>query len=342
VRAHLEKGRPVLALLAVDRRRFHYVVVVGWAARRVIVHDPARASFRVLREDEFLAAWAGTDYWSLLVLPAAGEAKEPDGGRVPTAPTVDESPDACSPLVSQALRLAKDGDLPGAESLLTAARESCPESSAPVRELAGVRLLQSRTADSALLAEQAVALDPGNLYAWRLLATGRFLLDDRDGALRAWNHVGEPRIDLARLEGLRRLSQDTVTDAIELPPRGLLTEPALGRARRRLGELPALSGSRIGYRPLPGGQAEVEVAVLERPFCSEAISTPSAAPPGRRSTGSCRYPSPTRAAGVRCGRWASDFGKSGRASSFPWPFRASELFQVFRGSRPSGMSNLTS
>jgi len=43
VQSHLDSGRPVVALIQDRPGRFHYVVIVGWSAGRVVVHDPARA-----------------------------------------------------------------------------------------------------------------------------------------------------------------------------------------------------------------------------------------------------------------------------------------------------------
>ncbi len=50
VRANLNARQPVVALVQDRPGRFHYVVIVGWSAGRVIVHDPARTPFRILDE----------------------------------------------------------------------------------------------------------------------------------------------------------------------------------------------------------------------------------------------------------------------------------------------------
>jgi len=48
VRQHLDRGRPLIALIEDHPGTYHYVVIVGWTGEQVIVHDPARAPFRVL------------------------------------------------------------------------------------------------------------------------------------------------------------------------------------------------------------------------------------------------------------------------------------------------------
>jgi hypothetical protein len=88
--------------------------------------------------------------------------------------------------------------------------------------------------------------------------------DDVEGALGAWNHVGEPQIDLIRVEGLDRTRFASVQGLLALQPSSALTAPALRRAGRRLAMLPAASATRVGYRPLPGGRAEIDAAIVER------------------------------------------------------------------------------
>jgi hypothetical protein len=44
-----------------------------------------------------------------------------------------------------------------------------------------------------------------------------------------------------------------------------LTVTGLQRARRRLAMLPVASATRVGYRPVPGGLAEIDAAIVERP-----------------------------------------------------------------------------
>ena len=64
---HLAKGRPLIALIAVGRNAYHYVVVVGATADGVIVHDPAVAPFQMMGWDRFDAAWQKAQRWMLLV-----------------------------------------------------------------------------------------------------------------------------------------------------------------------------------------------------------------------------------------------------------------------------------
>src|SRR5690606_34268163 len=107
------------------------------------------------------------------------------------------------------------------------------------RELAGVRLLQRRWDDVAELARAALEAQPGDPQALRLLATARFVRDDRMGALAAWNAVGEPRVDLIRIDGLTRTRTRLAKQLIGVTPGEVLRPPDLLRASSRLAELPS-------------------------------------------------------------------------------------------------------
>lgn len=263
----LEQGRPVLALLQVGADAYHYVVLVAWANGWVVYHDPKLRPFQAVREERFEAAWSGSDGWALLVLPP-----QPGGGPATLDPPRDPSPvapplpdEAGARMAQGALRFQR-GDRPGAEREFGAARALCPTCSAPLLELAGLRFHAGDWAGAARLAELALELDPGDAYAWRLLAGSRFLDDDVEAALDAWNQLSEPRHDLTRIDGLSRTRYSVVATQLQLQPGALVTPESFGRARRRLAELPAQDGFRLGLRPLPGGVAQVDVALVERPL----------------------------------------------------------------------------
>jgi hypothetical protein len=272
----LSRGRPLIALIEVGPARYHYVVIVAWGRRQVLLHDPALAPFRVMPRSDLLAAWNATGNWTLLILPSAEgpeeappPAREPVGGHDPE--------DRCAGLVRQGVERAHADDLGGAEARLLAATALCPESGPSFRELAGVRFRQERWAEAATLARRATRLEPESALSWRLLGTSRFLADDTVGALRAWNYLEEPRVDLLRVDGLGRTRYDVVAARLHLLPEAVLTPESLRRARRRLGDVPALSRSRLSYRPLPGGRVRVDAAVVERPVFGTGFGALAAA-----------------------------------------------------------------
>src|SRR4051812_35885378 len=76
VERSLEARRPLIALIEDRPGRFHYVVIVSWAAGKVIVHDPARRPFQVHDTAAFLRAWSRSDHWTLLALPPPASARK--------------------------------------------------------------------------------------------------------------------------------------------------------------------------------------------------------------------------------------------------------------------------
>ena len=276
VRSHLAAGRPVVALIQDRPGRFHYVVVVGWSSGRVIVHDPARAPFRILEEKPFIDAWSQSDHW-ILVTTAPAAPPAGDGAAVPAAsPSAAVATDGhsvmsraatpCAPMVDEGVRLSGTGDLEAARRLLEVAAAACPDSPAPWREMAGIHALKEEWRGAADNARHALANDPADPLASRILATALFVSEDPDAALTAWNNVGEPAIDLVNVTGLERTRYPVVARQMALRPRELLTRATLDAGRRRLAELPAAQTTRVTYRPGENGRAEVDAVVLERPM----------------------------------------------------------------------------
>ena len=265
MRDHVDHGRPIVALIEVRPGRYHYVVVVAWTGEQVIAHDPARAAFRVMPRIEFERAWAAAGRWALLILPPTRAAEPPTSpSRHPMGGAVAGT-DTCDPFIRESVELARNGEIPAAETGLLAATTLCPDNAAAWRELAGVRFLQSRWADATTFAGRAARLDPGDEPGWELLATSRFLNNEPGAALDAWNRIGRPSVDVVRIEGLRRTRHPVVAGLIDLSPRMVLTAEQYDRAARRLNELPSGDLGSLRYRPVSGGLAEIEAVVLERP-----------------------------------------------------------------------------
>ena len=263
VRARLAAGQPVIALIEDRPGFFHFVVVVAWTNGRVIHHDPARAPFRVTNEETFVEAWAKSNRWTMLLLPPAGELPSSTPlaagvhGAEPTTP--------CDALVANGVEAGKGGDRRQALEILASAAALCPDSSAALREAAGVHALEENWREARRLARLAVARDPDDAHAWRILATAAYLDNDDEEALRAWNAAGEPTLDLVSIQGLDRTRHAVVSDLLGLETGTVLTRARLEAARLRLRELPSADAARVNYRPLGGGLANVEAVVLERP-----------------------------------------------------------------------------
>lgn len=256
IAGELARGRPVIALVEDRPGTYHYVVVVGWHERGVVFHDPARASFQVAPRQDFERRWAAAQRWMLVLTPPSPAASSPP------SPAVTAEASACQQQIAEGVRAAQANQLDTAERLLTAA-VAC-QGGAAYRELAGVRLLQRRWDEVRALSAAALADDPGDAQAWRLLGTARFVQDDVVGALDAWNHAGEPTLDLVRIDGLVRTRQRPVEEFLGLRLGTLFTADAFRRAQRAAAELPAAAAAGVTYVPTGQGRVEARVSLVER------------------------------------------------------------------------------
>jgi peptidase C39-like protein len=265
----LGRGRPVIALIEDRPGRFHYVVVVAAAADNVVLHDPARAPSRVLPAGKFDAAWQKSQRWMLILLPPPPAPPGPDldvrdGTRVVAPRTSRSDPGACAASVSEGVALAEKGDKAAARRVLEEATRSCPPAAGPWRELAGLDTLDENWTAAAAHARRAVALDPQDDHAWRVLATAEYLRHDDFAALDAWNRLGEPRTDLVDIKGLAHTRYMVIADAIGLRPGQVVTPSALRLGRRRVLAVPAISAARLSFEPREDGRAQIDVSVVER------------------------------------------------------------------------------
>jgi Peptidase_C39 like family len=276
VQQQLDRGRPVIALIEDRPSRYHYVVVVGWVAGKVIVHDPARTPFRVLDEQQFQRAWEEAGNWMLVLLPPPGLART--SSPVPTASGSAAGDGACAALVEEGVRLAQTGDHARARSALVGANASCPNDAAPLRELAGLDALEQNWPDAEEHARAAAERDPRDVHAWQIAATAAYLQHRDREALEAWNHAGQPTVDLLNVKGLERTRYAVAADAIELSPGTLVTPERLRLAQQRLRDVPAVAGATVSYHPVESGRAQIDAVVLERalapttPFAWSAVA----------------------------------------------------------------------
>jgi predicted double-glycine peptidase len=268
LRSEIDLGRPLIALIEVAPRTYHYVVIVGSTDDVVVLHDPARAPFRVASWPEFDRVWTAAGRWMLRILPPADDGAVAPAARA-VAPRSIRPPSSaqtpCDGLVERGVLLATAGDRGAAWQALSAAARLCPSDPAPWRELAGLRFSEARWSEAEALALTAARLEPDDGYTWQLIATSRYLATNRSGALDAWNRADEPRIDAIDIHGAERTPHPVVVRAAGLEPRQLLTSSALEQALRRLSDLPVASNARITYEPLGEGLVRVDAVIDERP-----------------------------------------------------------------------------
>jgi len=259
----IAQKHPVIILLQDRPAFYHYLVVIGVEADAVVVHDPSWGPSRRIATAEFIRLWRPAGFWALVVRPAARSVTDSTtADPVPAAPPAPAS--VCDARLAQAVDQVREKGLSAADAEFGAVSAACPDAAGPLRELAGVRFAQHRWAEAADLAARAIARDATDAYAWEVLASSRFVQDDVPGALRAWNAIGQPRIDEVHIDGLHHMRYQLAAELLGLAPNAVLTPDAFERASRRLAELPDRVASRIGLRPAADGYAVVDVAIAER------------------------------------------------------------------------------
>jgi hypothetical protein len=287
LRERLAVGRPLVLLLEDRPGRYHYVVAVGAEDAAIVVHDPTWGPFRRHTVADLARRWAAAKNWALLIEPERANQEEDSPATLRGSPylAVSGSPDAvvkgspssavsgspsagpqtrCDRLLDEAVEEIGRSGLPAADTILARVIGECPRSAAPIAELAGIRFAQERWDAAEALAERATALDRSYAYAWDVLGSARFVQDNAEGALAAWNEAGKPQIDSIVIDGLTRTRYSLVARFARLEPNTLLTARAYRLAERRLRELPDQLAVRVGYTPEPDGYATVRVALAER------------------------------------------------------------------------------
>jgi hypothetical protein len=275
LRDEIRARRPPMLLIEDRPGRFHYVVAIAAGADHVTFHDPAWGPSRRMSFDQLLQAWAPSRFWMLRVMPGPDRGVPPNStgsdtsnavapSRTPAGAVFDLAQAPCDQQLDEALDQIQSRGVAQAESLLEPLLAACPDAAGPRRELAGVRFAQRRWSEASALATQALDRDPRDGYAADVLASSRFMMNDFDGALRAWNRTGKPQLDSLRISGLTRTRYALVAQAIGLAPNTVLTADAFRLARRRLEALPDLDSTRLSFRPADEGWAVADIAVVER------------------------------------------------------------------------------
>lgn len=244
------RGHAPPILLLGGEPTLHYVVLVGADDERVWLHDPKHGPERSLTHAELAELWQESDWWTLRASPAA-DTTEVNVGRQESGASASRPASrrgAGEPSRQGATRAGATH--PAVDSALALLRRG--DHAEAVRR--GQRLIERGDPDS----------------GHRVVATARYLAGDPVGALGAWNELGEPRIDILRIDGLRHTRWIVASERAGLRPTEVLTPQDLAVAERRLAGLPAVAGARVEYRPLPDGSVEVRAALVERPLWPSA------------------------------------------------------------------------
>ena len=224
LQARLDARQPVVVLIADRGPRYHYVVAVGKTADAVVIHDPAWGPSRAIKDVEFDRLWRASGNWGVVILPPPA-AFLPDLSASPSAQdggaTLSGPESHCDRLLAAALddiRTSGDAAFDRADDVLKGVRHACPQSAGPLRELAGVRFAQRRWKDAVALSRDALVREPTDAYALDVLGSSLFMQEDEVGALRAWNRIDRPRVNLVRIAGVRHTRYQTIAETLGIQP----------------------------------------------------------------------------------------------------------------------------
>jgi tetratricopeptide (TPR) repeat protein len=249
LREFVGKGRPLIVAWDMGRGRYHDVVVVGFDDERgaVLVHNPAEGASRAVEKRAFEKRWAGAGYWTLLV------ARD----RAVAAPATYEE------LVARGVAAGRSGSHAEAEDALQRAIAAAPSRPEARVELAGLRFLEKKYEDAAAGFASALIYQP-DPYAREMLAASLHLAGHTEDALKEWNRLGQPRLDLVEIKGLVHTHDRVARRELTVFPEGVLDLGAYRESRLRLEELGIFK--RIELRPLPKqrGHVDLEVDLAER------------------------------------------------------------------------------
>src|SRR5262249_13182471 len=163
---------------------------------------------RIVKIQRFTQLWSASGNWGLVVLPSnrAGASTTPS---TPDSPGVSDpgestSRDPCEQPVARAVEEVRSRGLVHADDLLEELGAHCSDSPAFMRELAGLRFAQKRWRESETLAQAVITRVPQDEYSIDLLGAARFMQGNPVSALRAWNAIQKPRLDLVHISGLTR------------------------------------------------------------------------------------------------------------------------------------------
>ena len=266
VQRSLADSVPVIALIQVATRRYHYVVILAWREGTITYHDPAVSPNITVDSAAFMTRWSGARQWALFARPGTSATVTLAAPAVtPATPISAADSLPCRPWLDRAADAAARDRLDDAVTLLATAAASCPSEPLVLRETAGVRFRQGRTTDALRIATDYVRRVPADSLGWQLLASSRYLTGDTRGALAAWNVVGRPTVDLLRIDGTRRTRFTELVAAVDIAPGEALTPARLTLAQRRIADIPSLGRTRLDYAAVSGGVVEVRGTAVERP-----------------------------------------------------------------------------
>lgn len=192
--------------------------------------------------------------WSLCLFAAWGVLCAPGPA---CAQTADEQ-------LAQATALARAGRTAEAEHAFREGRRRFPHDARFPTEAAGLAFQQKRYARAAELLHAALKLAPGDAYATDFLATVYFVEGNTAAALKYWNRIAKPRIDLIRTEPGLRVDPALLDRAFAFAPASVATLAQYDDSLARIDGLGIFTHPQLDLRARDGGGFDMELRAGER------------------------------------------------------------------------------
>lgn len=166
-------------------------------------------------------------------------------------------------LVAEGIAVGKAGRLVEARALFDRAASLDPTRPEALVERGGVRFLEG-SYDAAVVDLRAALRRKDDEYARDLLASALHLAGRPDDALAEWNRLGRPTLRTLTVGGLEKTRDRVARRELAIREGLPLRLDDLRRSRLQLREAGAFDRATLHTIPLAAGQADVEVALVER------------------------------------------------------------------------------
>lgn len=151
-----------------------------------------------------------------------------------------------------------------AREAFEAGRRKSPEDARFPVELAGVAYKQKNRSLAKRELQDAMRLNPQDRYALDFLATIYFLDGNLEAALKYWNAVSKPRLQVVTFDPEPKLHQELLHRVLTFNAPQVLSREALADTEARLRNLDILRGDRVELVASPAGEYTATLHPVER------------------------------------------------------------------------------
>jgi len=151
-----------------------------------------------------------------------------------------------------------------ARDALIAGQKQCPAQKRFPTELAGVAFELKRYAEASHWIEKALRLDPRDEYANEFAGTVFLLMDNLDAALKYWNRIRKPQIEMLRIDPNLKVQRLLVERAFVFSPQAEMRRDQLLASEARLNAMGIFPAYSIRLNAREGGRFDAQFNAIER------------------------------------------------------------------------------